>query len=148
MNKDTHIAVIYGGISTEREVSLRSGAAVHKALLDAGFTHVDLFDLKKDNLSELKALSPDVAFLALHGEGGEDGSIQGALELLGIPYTGSGVASSAMCMDKIITKHMLAVTGIPTAPYAVIRRGEYTSSVDAAKAAVAAVGLPMVVKWI
>lgn len=109
MNKEIKIVVVYGGISTEREVSLRSGKAVYKALCEAGFKNVVLFDLHKDNIGELLSLKPDLAYLALHGKGGEDGCIQGVLELAGIPYTGPGVAASAICMDKILSKNTIKI---------------------------------------
>ena len=92
MEKSTRILVVYGGISTEREVSLNSGHAVHQALLRAGFSNTTLFDLTADNMTEILSIRPDLVFLALHGKGGEDGTIQGMLDLAGIPYTGSGVA--------------------------------------------------------
>ena len=106
MNKKIKIVVVYGGISTEREVSLRSGKAVYKALCEAGFKNVVLFDLHKDNIGELLSLKPDLAYLALHGKGGEDGCIQGVLELAGIPYTGPGVAARACLKNKSCTKHI------------------------------------------
>ena len=96
MNKDLKIVVVYGGISTEREISLRSGQAVFEALKEYGFTDVTLFDLHHDNIGELLAMKPEIAYLALHGKGGEDGCIQGVLELAGIPYTGPGVGASAV----------------------------------------------------
>lgn len=124
MNKEIKIAVVYGGISTEREVSLKSGRAVYQALCSYGFKNVVLFDLHKDNIGELLSLKPDVAYLALHGKGGEDGCIQGVFELAGIAYTGPGVAASAICMNKIYTKNMLKVAGIPTADYLEIDKNE------------------------
>jgi UDP-N-acetylmuramate--L-alanine ligase len=113
------VAVLYGGDSAEREVSLHSGRAVHSALLRLGHrvTMLDVTDalLGVGSLAELIGPNrPDVAFLAVHGTNGEDGSIQGLLELLHIPYTGSGVQASAICMDKAMTKRILQASGIKT----------------------------------
>lgn len=146
MEKNTRILVIYGGTSTEREVSLNSGRAVYNALLRAGFTNVELFDLKADNMADILSIRPDLAFLALHGKGGEDGTIQGLLELAGIPYTGSGVASSAVCMDKILTKRMLVSAGIPTAPFYVTEKSDHPDVSSVCHAIVTEVGLPAVLK--
>ena len=106
--KNFKIAVVYGGISSEREVSLRSGKAIFEALKRGGYRNVELFDLTSHSLGALLTLSPDLAFLALHGRGGEDGCVQGMLELAGIPYTGSSVEASANCMNKIRTKELLS----------------------------------------
>jgi D-alanine-D-alanine ligase len=92
-----------GGTSAERDVSLKSGEAVSKALRGRGHEAVDV-DAGSDLCSVLERAAPDVAFLALHGGTGEDGSVQGLLEVLGIPYTGSGVLASAMAMDKVVSK--------------------------------------------
>lgn len=100
------IAVVRGGWSKERDVSLSSGAAVIEALKQAGLTIVD-FDPKEQSFDELKKQNVDVAFLVLHGHYGEDGSVQGVLECLKIPYTGSGVLASATCYDKVRTKELL-----------------------------------------
>lgn len=124
-NKVKHIAVLYGGNSAEREVSLKSGAAVAKGLEQAGFS-VSLIDTKGYCLSELVKLKPDLAFIALHGRGGEDGSVQGALEYLEIPYTGSGVLGSALSMDKIRSKQVMKAAGIPTAPFTIVRKDEFS----------------------
>lgn len=143
---DKRIAVVCGGTSTEREVSLRSGRAVYDALCRSGCHRVTLFDLTADNVSELLSSKPDIAFLALHGKGGEDGCIQGALELSGIPYTGSGVGASAVCMDKILTKQVLMAAHIPTASFAVKRREECDDIAAVSEELLEAVGLPMVLK--
>ena len=145
MKSDIKIAVVYGGVSSEREVSLRSGQAVYEALMQYGYRNVTLFDLHSDNLSELIEMRPDVAYLALHGVGGEDGCIQGALELAHIPYTGPGVAASAICMNKVFTKQVLVAAGIPTAPYVEVRRKDYKDEA-LADLLVKKVGLPMIVK--
>ncbi len=112
------VAVLYGGQSTEREVSLRTGKAVYDALLQAGYS-AHLIDVGANVAADIKNLNPDVAFIALHGPGGEDGAIQGLLETINVPYTGSGVLSSAMAMNKIVTKRMIAAARIPTAAYVV-----------------------------
>ena len=144
--KELNIVVVCGGISSEREVSLRSGKAVFEALAEAGFSNVSLFDLTSDNFGELCSKKPDLCFLALHGKGGEDGSIQGALELAGIRYTGSGIASSAIAMDKILTKKMLEYAGIPTAKFVEIKK-QNIENVDAViDLLIEKIGLPMVLK--
>src|SRR5690554_617156 len=97
------VAVLYGGKSAEREVSLMSGAGVHQALLNQG-VDAHLFDTGVKNLCELSQQGFDAAFIALHGRYGEDGTIQGALELMQIPYTGSGPMASSLSMDKQMTK--------------------------------------------
>lgn len=145
MNKEIKIVVVYGGISTEREVSLRSGKAVYKALCEAGFKNIVLFDLHKDNIGELLSLKPDLAYLALHGKGGEDGCIQGVLELAGIPYTGPGVAASAICMDKIYTKNMLKASDIPTSDYIEINKNNMKIA-DICMLIIKKFGLPVVLK--
>ena len=144
--KDLKIVVIYGGMSSEREVSLRSGAAVAQSLRKSGYRDVTLFDLTRESVASLLNTPMDVAFLALHGEGGEDGCIQGLLELARIPYTGSSVQTSAVCMDKIRTKELLAYRGIPTPAFAVKHRDECADREAAADELIASVGLPMVLK--
>ncbi|MBQ8850487.1 MAG: D-alanine--D-alanine ligase [Clostridia bacterium] len=144
--KDLKITVIYGGISSEREVSLRSGKAVYEALRRGGFKNVGLFDLTRENIGELSSLSCDVAYLALHGKGGEDGCIQGMLELLGIPYTGSGVLASASCMDKIRTKELLDRVGLPTPRFVTLTEDECADREATAKRLSEKIGLPMVLK--
>ncbi|MEW6182521.1 MAG: D-alanine--D-alanine ligase [Bacillota bacterium] len=113
------VAVLLGGRSAEREVSLRSGEAVYKALAERGMDAVKI-DAGPDVAERLRAERPDVAFIALHGKGGEDGCIQGLLEIMGIPYTGPGVLTSALAMNKIATKRVLTAGEVPTPPYAVI----------------------------
>ncbi|KXS38837.1 MAG: D-alanine-D-alanine ligase [Halomonadaceae bacterium T82-2] len=133
------VIVLYGGDSAEREVSLVSGAAVLAALQRSG---VDArgHDLAAGGLSGLEALAPDRVFIALHGRGGEDGTVQGALELLGVPYTGSGVLASALGMDKQRTKQLWRAVGLPTPESITLGR---ESDWDAV---VAQLGLPLVVK--
>lgn len=118
------IAVLLGGKSAEREVSLNSGKAVADGLMQAGH-EVILFDPAERQLTELLSLELDLAFIVLHGRGGEDGCIQGALEYLNIPYTGSGVLGSALGMDKIRCKQIWQTLGLPTANYLIIEQAQY-----------------------
>jgi D-alanine-D-alanine ligase len=113
------VAVLYGGKSAEREVSLKSGAQVLGALQSAG---VEVFgiDVGDDLLDILQREKIDLAFIILHGRGGEDGSMQGLLECLGIPYTGSGILASALAMDKLRTKQVWKSLGLPTPHHAVL----------------------------
>ncbi len=109
------MAVLYGGLSAERQISLESGGAVFAALQRKG-VDAHAIDVQQDVLSKLEAGNYDRAFIALHGRGGEDGQIQGALQILGLPYTGSGVLGSALAMDKARTKKIWASEGLPTPP--------------------------------
>ncbi len=137
------VAVLMGGRSAEREVSLMSGAGVLKALQDSG-VHAQAFDPAERDLGDLKKEGFDCCFIALHGRYGEDGCVQGALELLGIPYTGSGVMASSIAMDKVMTKRVWLAEGLPTPRYVLVRR-EDVAHVDAA-ALVRELGLPLIVK--
>lgn len=119
------IGVIMGGASSEREVSLNSGRAVAQALTAAGHDVVRLvWDGSEDLFPMLKNTWMDTAFIALHGRHGEDGCVQGMLELLGIPYTGSSVLSSALAMDKLKAKELFRLYNIPTPPYYVVNESE------------------------
>jgi len=109
----TRVAVLKGGRSLEREVSLRSGARVEDALERLGHEVVAV-DVGGDLVERLRAERPDVAFVALHGRDGEDGTVQELLELLDVPYTGSGVSACIRCMDKVLAKHLMRDRGIPT----------------------------------
>ncbi|MBA3300653.1 MAG: D-alanine--D-alanine ligase [Thermoleophilaceae bacterium] len=109
----TRVAVLKGGISLERQVSLRSGARVEDALARLGHEVVAI-DVGGDFVAELRAASPDAAFVVLHGRDGEDGTVQELLEIVGVPYTGSGVLGCMRCMDKVLTKHLLLDAGVPT----------------------------------
>lgn len=144
--KNLKITVIYGGISSEREVSLRSGKAVYDALLRRGFKNVELFDLRRETIAKLCELRCDLAFLVLHGKGGEDGCVQGMLELLEIPYTGSDVLASACCMDKIRTKELVRLAGLPTPRSVALRAEECGDRQKTALMLAENVGLPMVLK--
>ena len=116
MKRSAKVAVVMGGSSAEREVSIQSGTGVLRALQSLGYEtkSVDYDDRFIDAMRELK---PSVAFIALHGPGGEDGHVQALLEYLSIPYTGSGVEASALAMDKHLTKKLLAAEGLPTAAW-------------------------------
>jgi len=117
----THVAVLKGGWSAEREVSLVSGAACAKGLRDAGFRVTEV-DAQPDVAQQLTKLKPDVVFNALHGRWGEDGCVQGVLEILRIPYTHSGVLASSLAMDKQRSKLVYAQEGIPFAESMVVPR--------------------------
>ncbi len=121
--KKMKIGVLMGGLSAERDVSLKSGGAVHKALVTQGFDAVAI-DVGRDLADVLKREGVEAAFIALHGRYGEDGCVQGLLELLQIPYTGSGVLASALAMHKLYSKQAFAASGILTAPFRCFRRGE------------------------
>lgn len=119
MSKFGRVGLLYGGTSSEREVSLMSGAAVHQALQNLG-VDVVLIDAQNDLLQTLPNHKLDRVFIALHGPGGEDGTLQGALEYLGLPYTGSGVLASALAMDKLRCKQMWQGIGLAAADFAVL----------------------------
>ncbi len=131
------VAVLFGGTSAEREISLKSGQAVLQALQQAG-VNAQAFDPAEQNIGDIKAY--DRAFIVLHGRGGEDGTMQGALELLGVPYTGSGVLASALGMDKTRTKQLWLGCGLPTPAYA-----RLTANTDFSQV-IAELGLPLMVK--
>jgi D-alanine-D-alanine ligase len=113
------VGVLYGGTSAEREISLETGAAVLDALRQSGVDAVGI-DIGADAIAQLQATPMDVAFIALHGPGGEDGRIQGVLEYMGIPYTGSDVSASALAMDKLRSKQLWAGIGLSTPEFAVV----------------------------
>lgn len=115
------VAVLKGGPSAEREVSLRSGAAVAKALREAGH-EVEEIDVKDENFAV--APKTEAVFLALHGTFGEDGQVQAILEKMGLPYTGSGVDSSRLAFDKVLTKKKFESSGVPTPPCAIMKKGQ------------------------
>ena len=133
------VAVLFGGTSAEREVSLMSGRAVLAALQAAG-VDAHAFDPAERDLHVLKEEGFERVFIALHGRGGEDGTVQGALELMGIPYTGSGVMASALAMDKWRTKMVWLASGLPTPRYAILQADTDWAAV------VADLGLPIFVK--
>ena len=137
------VAVLMGGASAEREISLMSGRGVLQALRSMG-VDAHAFDPAGRDLGELKKEGFARCFIALHGRFGEDGTVQGALELLGIPYTGSGVMASSLAIDKVMTKRLLLSENLPTPRYVLLRKGGYG---EADVAAVAdTLGLPLIVK--
>jgi D-alanine-D-alanine ligase len=121
-----HVAVLMGGLSAEREVSLRSGAACAAALEREGY-RVTQIDVDRNLAAKLREVSPDVCFNALHGRYGEDGCVQGLLECLGIPYTHSGVLSSALAMHKERAKDVMGPAGVPIADAEVVTRRDAMS---------------------
>jgi D-alanine-D-alanine ligase len=145
-SKMTHlgkVAVLMGGRSAEREVSLMSGQGVLKALQDMG-VNAHAFDPADRDLSELKRDGYDRCFIALHGRYGEDGTVQGALELLGIPYTGSGVMASSVAMDKVMTKRIWLAEGLPTPRHVLVHPSQ--NGPELVHTLIAELGLPMIVK--
>jgi D-alanine-D-alanine ligase len=122
--KEDVIAVLYGGNSAEREVSLNSGKAIADGLEEAGF-NVVLIDTKDTPLIELVTQKITRVFIALHGRGGEDGCLQGALETLGIAYTGSDVLGSALSMDKVRSNQIFKACNIPTAAFSVVSKNDF-----------------------
>lgn len=140
------IAVLFGGTSAEREVSLQSGHAVLAGLRQAGID-AHLIDTKDFPAVTLKDVGFDNVFIALHGRGGEDGTIQGLLEFLGLPYTGSGVMASALSMDKLRTKQLWEGAGLSVSPYISLNQTQFQTTTDLqVEQLVAHLGLPLIVK--
>ncbi|MDO4541055.1 MAG: D-alanine--D-alanine ligase [Syntrophomonadaceae bacterium] len=143
------VLVMMGGSSAEREVSLRSGAAVLRALRTGGDYEAEALDFRPealmDCLAALEQFKPDIVFITLHGLYGEDGTVQGLLELLGIPYTGSGVACNALCIDKAISKKIFKAGGFPTPPYRLLRLGSRELD-EEIRSGAEDLGFPLVVK--
>ncbi|HDL8746840.1 TPA: D-alanine--D-alanine ligase [Yersinia enterocolitica] len=140
------VAVLLGGTSAEREVSLLSGEAVLAGLREAGIDAHGI-DIKDFPVTQLKEQGFDKVFIALHGRGGEDGTLQGVLEFLQLPYTGSGVMASALTMDKLRTKLVWQASGLPISPYVALNRQQFeTLSSEELAACVAKLGLPLIVK--
>lgn len=139
MDKFGKVAVLMGGRSAEREISLMSGRNVLEALVRSGID-AHAFDPAERPVFELKAEGYDRVFIALHGRYGEDGTVQGALELMGLPYTGSGVMASALSMDKVRTKLVWIASGLPTPRHQVVSAGSDWRTVAAD------LGLPLIVK--
>jgi len=133
------VAVMLGGNSSEREVSLDTGAAVLEALQSKG-VDAHAWDPAENSMAEFATAEFDRVWIALHGPGGEDGALQGLLQWLEIPYTGSGVMASAIAMDKVRSKHLFRAAGIPTPDYAVVRTR------DEASVAAEQVGFPLIIK--
>jgi D-alanine-D-alanine ligase len=141
------VAVVKGGRSLERQVSLRSGARAEDALFSLGHEVIPL-DAGADLVARLKQAAPDVAFIALHGPGGEDGTPQELLEILGIPYTGPGVAACIRCMDKVLSKHLFSAAGVPTPDWVAFNATAFRElgAADALEEIEARLGFPLVVK--
>jgi D-alanine-D-alanine ligase len=137
------IGVLMGGWSSEREISLLSGQRVLNSLKGQGFQAVGI-DISRNFTDQIKRAKIDLAFVILHGRPGEDGTIQGYLDLLGVPYTGSGVTASAICIDKVITKMLFERVGIPTPPYFLIESGADVAAIVAE--AEKQFGYPMIAK--
>jgi D-alanine-D-alanine ligase len=138
------VAVLLGGISPERDVSLVSGSACARALREDGFDVVEI-DAGRDLATRLAEVRPDAVFNALHGRWGEDGTVQGALELLRIPYTGSGPMASAIAMDKVVTKELWRAAGLPTPNWQVLEAAQVNSACGRAQL-IAHLGLPLIIK--
>lgn len=121
MDKNSHILVVMGGMSSEKEISLMSGSEIYDALIEKGY-NAEKFILTENNVTDIINKKPDCVFLALHGKGGEDGTIQGLLEMSKIPYTGSGVSASAIGINKILTKKILKYHNISTPDFLYLSR--------------------------
>jgi D-alanine-D-alanine ligase len=147
MSGARRVAVLKGGGSLERTVSLRSGARAQQALGRLGY-EVLAIDAGQELVAQLHECAPDAAFLALHGGDGEDGTVQGLLELIGVPYTGSGPAACMRCTDKALAKYLMREAGIPTPDFTVIKESAIRElGVAAALGDIEArLGLPLVVK--
>ena len=141
MSKNKHVAVLMGGWNSEREVSLRSGEAAFQALVNLGYKATKI-DFSRKIFEQLREVKPDVVFNALHGQNGEDGRIQGVLDILEIPYTHSGIVASALCMDKVLTRKICATVGAKIPHYEILKKGEDEEN----KKKISAVGKPFVIK--
>ncbi|MFZ4833500.1 D-alanine--D-alanine ligase [Rouxiella sp. Mn2063] len=140
------VAVLFGGTSAERDVSLNSGAAVLAGLKEAGID-AHAIDTKTFDVTQLKQQGFEKVFIALHGRGGEDGTLQGTLEQIGLPYTGSGVMASALTMDKFRTKLVWQALGLPVAPFVALNRKQLALIEQGPIAEnIAKLGLPLIVK--
>jgi D-alanine-D-alanine ligase len=141
------VVVLKGGSSLEREVSLRSAARVEDAVGELGHEAIGI-DVGQDLVDRLRDQRPDVVFIALHGPGGEDGTVQELLEILDLPYTGPGVAACALCMDKVAAKHAVRAAGIPTPDWAAFNATAFRElgAADTLEDIEARLGFPLVVK--
>ena len=141
------VAVLKGGSSLERGISLRSAARVEDALEGLGHEALGI-DVGRDLVRRLREERPDVVFIALHGPGGEDGTVQELLEILGLPYTGPGVAACAICMDKVAAKHALRAAGLPTPDWAAFNDTAFRElgAADTLEEIEERLGFPLVVK--
>ena len=147
MMEQKHICVLYGGRSLERDISLVTGHRVARGLTELGY-QVTAVDVDESLVKRLTDLKPDAAFIALHGKGGEDGTVQELLEILNIPYTGSRVLASIKAVDKVLTKHVLEAGGIPTPAFFAFSDAAFREmgAKDALPLIVEKLGLPVVVK--
>lgn len=141
MIKNKNIAVLMGGWNSEREVSLRSGEAVYEALIKLGYQATKI-DFSPQIFEQLRQTKPDIIFNALHGQYGEDGRIQGLLDILNIPYTHSGITASAICMDKILTRRVCETIGVQSPKYEILKKGEDEEN----NRKLFAIGKPFVIK--
>lgn len=139
--KNKKIAVLLGGWNSEREVSLRSGEAVYQALITLGYK-AEKIDFGRDIVEKIYAVKPDIIFNALHGQYGEDGRIQGLLDILNIPYTHSGLLASAVCMDKILTNKLCESSGILSPKFEVLHKNQNSEN----KKLIEKIGKPFVIK--
>ncbi|RJQ43616.1 MAG: D-alanine--D-alanine ligase [Gaiellales bacterium] len=141
------VVVLKGGRSLERNISLKSGSRVEKALEELGYG-VESIDVDERLVKKLKEVKPDVAFIAMHGRSGEDGTVQELLDILGIPYTGSRVLPSIRCMDKVLSKHIFQGAGIPTPAFYAFNRDAFQElgASDALSIIGKELGYPIVVK--
>lgn len=146
ITKTTRITVLCGGLSSERDVSLRSGQNCFDALKRLGYTNVTMLDMDRDVAQRLSEAQTEVVFLALHGTYGEDGKIQGLLDILGIPYTGNSLTASAMTMDKDITKMILQAQQLPVFPWVTVIVPENNMVSDADVQRIKALPYPVMVK--
>jgi D-alanine-D-alanine ligase len=141
------VAVLKGGSSLERGVSLRSAARVEDALAELGHEAVGI-DVAPELVVRLRAERPEVVFIALHGPGGEDGTVQELLEILDLPYTGPGVAACALCMDKVAAKHEMRAAGLPTPDWAAFNATAFRElgAADTLEEIEERLGFPLVIK--
>ncbi len=144
-NKKRRIVVLVGGPSSEADISRQSGSEVAKALASLGH-QVSSLELDNNLVENLKKIQPEVVFVALHGRPGEDGTVQGVLELLDLPYTGSGVLSSALAIDKLISKKIFRAEGLEIADYLVFSEVEWQKEPAKLKKEISDFGYPVVVK--
>ncbi len=142
MTKNKKIAVLLGGWNSEREVSLRSGEAVFQALQKLGYKSVRKIDFDRNIVENLKADRPDIVFNALHGQFGEDGRIQGLLDILDIAYTHSGITASAICMDKILANKLCNSFSVRSPEFALLYKGQNQAN----KNTITKIGKPFVIK--
>jgi D-alanine-D-alanine ligase len=139
--KTKKIVVLCGGWNSEREVSLRSGEGVYQALIKLGY-NAEKVDFSHQIFEDLKRIKPDIVFNSLHGQYGEDGRIQGVLDILEIPYTHSGLIASAVCMDKILTRKVCSLENVASPKYRILNKGEDEEN----KQKIFEIGKPFVIK--